>query len=861
MRILLRDLSPGQDYAIQFRSNNGEAVSEWSQVQRFTTTDDVIPPSQVQNLSWYDSGSSFIGQWDKVTTQATTPPTPMQDFRYYRVNISDGTVGKDYFVVGERFDYSKEMNLSDFGQVKTQLTIRVYAVDMTYNESVVTTATANPLNPPTPSTPTVGAYLGLVYVQWDGKSAAGSAMPTNVMYAEVHVSTSNNFTPSDASFVGRVEVRGSATKMVVPGLTYNTQYYVKLIAVNDLLKKSPASAQATATPTRLSGLDIQNGQISPDQINFTARDIGGSNAYYSTSQPVVGVGGVTNLKSGDIWYDTDDKYTTYRYNGTTWVLAPEIGFIAGTKIVAGTLTSDAVGTNLLIASSANIADAIIDSAKISSLSASKIITGSIQANQRIIAGPELENHAEMTSTGFYVKGPQPGGAPGAVPIMIDRIRMGTGVSDFFAIPDPFDPESTLAQISEDGGASFQNLSVENDPYIMGKKLIGNPNVASYAGNGNTVGQALDPRWLNRYDPGTGGLISDRPFKMVGNAYNFVNGLEAPGSQGIREEYGIAQFRVPFIKNRTYLINWVPPAFYQTVPNGQYVLRLREQRDERTVAQQIAQPSAAAATQATRNSREVDVMIHSDFATGRINKPSYYSIWVSDYTGYSNIAITMEYQGAANENAVMKVIENAVTTTKVYDMGAADDQVTGQINNMGGQLYAYTTPPPPPPPATQQYYGEWRYNWVRSYKGNDSYMSNTDGRAYQGQDPSGSNGNQRSYFGFSHIDFAALTAGARIDQIIVYLYFAHWYYNAGGTARVGYTNVFGDPGGASRPGGIGETFDSGGWPKPGGRELNVTGWGGAMQSGNFRGIALGPGNNSYQNYGYATDCVIKLWYTK
>jgi hypothetical protein len=185
-------------------------------------------------------------------------------------------------------------------------------------------------------------------------------------------------------------------------LSYGTTYYVKLVAVNLQTKKSSPSAQGSGSPLRITGLDIEDGQISVSEINFTAFDIGGANAYYVATTTARDA--LTGVKNGDIAYITGSGYATYRYNGTTWLTAPEIGVIAGTKILAGTLTASAVGTNLLITASANIGTAVIDQANISTVSAGSIVAGTMSADVVVsgrFASPSLTGaRREMNSVGF-----------------------------------------------------------------------------------------------------------------------------------------------------------------------------------------------------------------------------------------------------------------------------------------------------------------------------------------------------------------------------------------------------------------------------------------------------------------------------
>jgi hypothetical protein len=385
MRVLLRDLAPGQDYAIQFRSNDGEGnTSDWSQVQRFTTTNDLLSPADVTGLSWSLSGSSFIGTWNKVTKNADN--STLKDFRDYHCIVSNGINSVNFYVPGERFEFTQEQNITAFGALQDGLTLTVTARDLTYNESLhPAVVTAAPSNPPTPSTPTVTNYLGLLQVNVDGKDSGGTAMPRNITYYEIHVGTASGFATSTSTYNGRLTIIGGqkASYIISGGLTYGTPVFVRVVAVNTLGNKSTtASGTASGTPTRISGLDITPNGISPAQINFSAKDIGGANAYYGATAPTTTTvpGG---FKTGDVWYDTSDHYNPHVYDssipGFKSTVDPNIGVVSGTKIIAGTVTSDAVGTNLLITAAANIGTAVIDSASLSYVDAGKITAGILQS--------------------------------------------------------------------------------------------------------------------------------------------------------------------------------------------------------------------------------------------------------------------------------------------------------------------------------------------------------------------------------------------------------------------------------------------------------------------------------------------------
>lgn len=522
IRILLSDLMPGTQYAVKFRGTNGlGGASEWSQVQRFTTTNDLIHPGNVTNLTWSDTGDSLMATWDKVIVNEDS--TAFNDFRSYHVQVTDGTTLVDYYPLDNRFEFSRSMNVATFGTYKNNLTIKVWAVDMTHNESrTATTAVASPAAPPTPSTPTVGTYLGLLLVTWDGKQANGTAMPSNTNYCEVHVSTISNFTPSASTYLDRVYSSGAASKVTLTGLAYGTLYYVRLVAVSFAGKSSGPSTQASGTPTRISGLDITPNGLGTGQINFTAYDIGGANAYYPATTTARDA--IVGAKNGDIAYVTGSGYATYRYNGSAWVSAPEIGVIQGSKILAGTVTSNAVGTNLLITNKANIGNAVIDQANIATVNAASITTGQLSVGQKIIAGPVADTHAEMSDTGFRVFRKDP------LDSSIDEvIRLGTTTNDYFAIIDS--TGGLKASVDDSGQGNFSGLNVKGDPVFMGQAFS---------------------KWVSSV-PGGGGAGT-----VIPGAQNTVGWHGGALINSVTSEIGLIEVAVTVDSSRLYM---VIPSFY------------------------------------------------------------------------------------------------------------------------------------------------------------------------------------------------------------------------------------------------------------------------------------------------------------
>lgn len=183
--------------------------------------------------------------------------------------------------------------------------------------------------PNTPSTPTVSNSVGSLYVGWDGKDNGAVLYLTSALrWIEIHISTTNGFTPSATSFQGTAT---GATLLRVQPITYGTTYYVKFVAVDFSGNKSPASIQAQVTPAAILTGEIANGQIqapniAPNAVTATAIASG------SISTPKLAANSVT---AAQIAANTITS---------AQILA---GSITANSIAAGTITSDKIAADAI----------------------------------------------------------------------------------------------------------------------------------------------------------------------------------------------------------------------------------------------------------------------------------------------------------------------------------------------------------------------------------------------------------------------------------------------------------------------------------------------------------------------------------
>jgi hypothetical protein len=93
--------------------------------------------------------------------------------------------------------------------------------------------------------------------------------------------------------------------------------------------------------------DLQNNNfVSISDVNAQASADGKNNIYYSTTAPAG-----TSYITGDTWFDTDDGYKIYTWTGSAWsgfeLGSNAISSISATKILAGSLAANVIVTSNL----------------------------------------------------------------------------------------------------------------------------------------------------------------------------------------------------------------------------------------------------------------------------------------------------------------------------------------------------------------------------------------------------------------------------------------------------------------------------------------------------------------------------------
>lgn len=248
MRILLRDLTPGTDYNIQLRANDGTNVSDWSRIFPLTTVSDILPPAAPTGLTWVVNRTAFSAKWNAVTQNADA--STLEDFSHYLVKIQiPGGSYAEIKTTNVFYDLPFESNKAFFGTPQPILECSVRAVDTTGNISLpssVITATNPP--PPDPTGVAAAGIVGGVSMKWDVQ------VIDDLAAYDVYMSTSGSgFTPTSGNRI----YSGTGNTLFYDSSSLGVVHYFK-IRSRDVFDSTSNYVTVSATP------------ISPTDVDTTA---------------------------------------------------------------------------------------------------------------------------------------------------------------------------------------------------------------------------------------------------------------------------------------------------------------------------------------------------------------------------------------------------------------------------------------------------------------------------------------------------------------------------------------------------------------------------------------------------------------
>ncbi len=436
---------------------------------------------------------------------------------------------------------------------------------------------------------------------------------------------------------------------------------------------------------------------------------------------------------------------------------------------------------------------LIDDAHISDLTASKITAGTISSSiilAGVIKTANTGARAEMNFEGFRIFSEDDDET-------VSLLGSPGTNGNFLLIKDLEDPTTTLAGIDGLGRGSFQDITVVNDIEIGGEQLIAD---------------IIDPR--------AKGVIA------IGTGSEAIQGGGEDVERGFMEISFIAE------ESRTYMVYFVCE-WESNIGADRVVLRLRDGgENEPTVTGPFLQQAIAIGGTDIGNN-----------ATGQI-------VYAGTFTPGLHRILASFY--GVNGNVTMNPDTNSSALFWVEDVGLPKTD-TVIYNDAGIPVMSAPTVPDAPVVVTKpkiEYTKNYSCTWSGTYRSNGDYSSSHGNTMVQGD--SGADNwlnDARSLCGFNYSQIMSDTRGSTIKACYVTLYANHWYWNDGGTARIGTHNYTSRPGSWSGSRVDEQRISSSNWPKPGKRKVNLgTGIGNDFKSGAAKGIALGPTSGSKTQYG-------------
>lgn len=253
-RLTIRNLVPGEKYAVQVRAVDNDGASTWSQKFHFVAADDSMggtrtPKAPVLSTFAVDESGQYVGVWTTVTENTDDSFTVISryetelDWNGYKVFVSQ-TI-KEGATQTRSFSYATLSSLFG-GQVPPTLTLRVRAV----NSAGTISPWSNPITaslpiPDPPRNVVAEGVMDGINIRWDA--------PLNTDHLtgyRVYLGTTENFVPSPTNLV----YQGAAQSFAYTTMSYDVLHYFKVVSYSAAGMESTA-VQVSAKPNSPFGPD------------------------------------------------------------------------------------------------------------------------------------------------------------------------------------------------------------------------------------------------------------------------------------------------------------------------------------------------------------------------------------------------------------------------------------------------------------------------------------------------------------------------------------------------------------------------------------------------------------------------------
>lgn len=259
MRIVVKNLVPGNNYQLQFRSKSDDDVSEWSRSFGVTISTPASKPLAPTGVTLTSVGDSFKAKWNAVTE--SDDGSAATDLSGYIVQFRNTVTNQIATLETTGTDYELTFNLNTafFTPIAGTVGVKVAARNLNGNQSDWSTEAIAQNPPPGPVRNLVAeSAVDSIIVRWEPPLN----LEDDFKEYRVYVGSSTGFTPTDSNLVWR----GIGTTATYSTLS-QIDHYFKVVAVDKFNGTStvvtsgavrPRSAatvdvDAPATPTNLNG--------------------------------------------------------------------------------------------------------------------------------------------------------------------------------------------------------------------------------------------------------------------------------------------------------------------------------------------------------------------------------------------------------------------------------------------------------------------------------------------------------------------------------------------------------------------------------------------------------------------------------
>ncbi|MFD3926537.1 hypothetical protein [Streptomyces sp. NPDC058614] len=743
----------------------------------------------------------------------------------------------------------------------------------------------NPVNappPPSPAQPAVTSVYGGIAVTWDGTFIDAIAAPLDFARTEIHASTADGFTPSEATLRGTLESPRGGT-LTTPA---EQPLYVRLLARNTSGTPSTPSAQAgPAGPARVvaqelldgivteaalaaeavSRAKLQSGAVGPTELaadavaagrvaadTITGREVralsltGDELSANSVTAGKIAAGAVQtpHLAVGAV---TPDQIAVGQ--GTN--LVPDPGFEGAAT--ANTIAAGGAPWSLAPGNRTGVGIRVDCAADTTTYFTLPLATVPVLAASQLFLGVDVLVSDDLAAQGVKILARWEE-STGAV--------LGYGVAESTA-PIPGQWQRISGQVAAPQGCTRAVLCLEVSAATLGWAVFDNAEAIPVFGRVTGGARAeLGPQGLLLYDENgdetvslvTGqanyltlrdgdtrvaaiGSTGDASFQSLNVAGTLTLGgddittlndgprgiiavdwVAAEVSTSTGTEMGYVELAFDAVEGRMYRIAYDGSAQSSAV-GGVLVLKLRSGfAAAPLVTSTQIQESRHPLTTTGRQRVRLEVVADCT-ATGRIRP------------GRNRLLLTFNSTGGPTDQSIsLYGASGQLGHMTVEDLGETVPE-TGVYNTGGAEA------PDPPVKSTRTYKATWSGSYANRSGYNAYYASQLVGGYY-----SANNGTQAALVGFGGT-LAADLSGATLLKVEIYLYANHWYYASGGTA------VLKAHGHTARPAKFSsdqaESKTVTGWARSSGKWTDITA---IFDSITFRGIAIDPNTTNRTCYG-------------